>query len=58
MLSQNQFMGILRAVVPAAVAYLVAKGWVTESNAADVGAAIVTIGSAAWSVVSNAVPPK
>lgn len=57
-MTQNQLMGILRAVVPAMVAYLVAKGWVSDSNAADVGAAIITIGSAVWSVVSNMEPSK
>lgn len=54
----NQFNGILRAVVPGAVAYAVGRGWLNVGSAADVGAAIITLAMAAWSVVSNIEEPK
>lgn len=53
-MTQNQLMGILRAVVPALLSYAVAKSWITESTVADVTAAVVTLGAAGWSVASNA----
>lgn len=52
-MTQNQFMGILRAAVPALTAYAVAKGWLSDSAAADVGAALLTLAAAGWSFVSN-----
>jgi hypothetical protein len=41
--------GIAQAVVPALVAYAVGKGWLSQSSAADVGAAIITLLAAGWS---------
>lgn len=52
-MNQNIVMGMLRAIVPGLVGYLVGKGLVPAGQAADVGAAIITLGAAAWSVVSN-----
>jgi hypothetical protein len=49
----NTVNGILRAVVPAAIAYAVGKGWISSSDAADITAALITLGSAAWSVTTN-----
>ena len=57
-MTQNQFMGILRAVVPALLAYAVGKHWITESVAGDLTAAVVTVGAALWSVQTNQAPPK
>jgi hypothetical protein len=51
-------MGILRAIVPGAVAYAVGKGWVPAGSAADIGAALIAIGAAAWSFISNIEAPK
>jgi len=56
-MKQNQFMGILRAVLPAIVAYAVGKGWLTDSQAADVGAAVLTLAAAGWSVYTNIEKP-
>ena len=58
-MNQNQVMGIARAVVPALVAYLVGKGYISASAAGDLGAAIITVLAATWSVASNveAKPP-
>jgi hypothetical protein len=49
----NVVNGVLRSLVPALVAYLVGKGYLTESSAAGVGAALVALISAGWSVKSN-----
>ena len=49
-----EFTGVLRAVVPALVVWLAAKGWVPpEINVADFGAALVTVAAAAWSIFSK-----
>ena len=52
-LNQDQFMGILRALVPAGMAYAVGRGWVSASSAGEVSAAAITIGAAAWSGFAN-----
>ena len=52
-MNYDQITGILRAVVPALLAYFVAKGYLTQSVVGDVTAAVVTIGSAIWSVANN-----
>ncbi len=52
-MNANQVTGIVRAVVPAALAWAVAKGWIGQSAVADVTAAVVTVAAAAWSVYSN-----
>lgn len=57
-MTQNQAMGILRAVVPAVFAYAVAKGWVSDSQVADYTAMAITIASAVWSHFSNAEEKK
>ena len=49
----NQINGILRAIIPAALAYAAGKGWLTQDQIADVTAAIVTLVSAGWSVATN-----
>lgn len=46
-----EFGGVLRAVIPALLVWVAAKGWVPpEINLADLGAALVTVGAAVWSV--------
>lgn len=49
----DQVAGSLRAFVPALVAYLVGKGYIPASAAADVGALIVAGGAVGWSIVKN-----
>lgn len=49
----NIINGVLRAVVPAALAYAVGKGWITQSQVGDITAAILTLAAAGWSVASN-----
>ena len=55
-MDMNVIAGIARAVVPAIVAYLVGKGYLTQSSAGDVSAAIIAILAAGWSVKSNVTP--
>jgi len=50
---QNTFNGVLRSLVPAALAFFVGKGWIPESAVADIAAAVVAVSSALWSVYSN-----
>jgi hypothetical protein len=52
-LDANQINGVVRAVLPAILAYAVAKGWITQSSVGDVSAAVVAVAMAAWSVASN-----
>ncbi len=49
----NTINGVVRAVLPAILAYAVGKGWLTQSQVADVTAAIVTLIAAGWSIQSN-----
>ena len=49
----NTINGVLRAVVPAVLAYAVARGWVTQGSVGDITAAVVTIAAAIWSVFTN-----
>lgn len=49
----NTINGILRALVPAVLAYAVGKGWITQGSVGDIMAAVLAIASAAWSVKTN-----
>ncbi len=49
----NTLNGILRAVIPAILAFAVGKGWISQGTVGDITAAIVTLVAAAWSVKSN-----
>ena len=53
----NSVNGILRAILPAALAYAVAKGWVPVGSVADITAAVVAVAAAVWSVTSNRTTP-
>lgn len=52
-MNQDQLGGIVRAVVPPLVTYLVAKGIVPAGSADSLIAAAVAIAAASWSIVSN-----
>jgi len=54
----DQITGVVRAIVPAILAYIVAKGWITESGAADITAAAVAVVAAIWSVMNNTTEHK
>ncbi|HEY6020781.1 MAG TPA: hypothetical protein VIY48_13065 [Candidatus Paceibacterota bacterium] len=49
----NSINGILRAVVPAILAYAVGKGWIPAGSVGDITAAVVAAAAAFWSVKSN-----
>lgn len=49
----NTLNGIIRAIVPAGLAYAVGKGWITQSQVGDLTTAVVTIIAALWSIQSN-----
>ena len=52
----NVLNGILRAVIPAALAFAVGKGWISQSQVADITAAVITLAAAGWSVATNVKP--
>lgn len=49
----NQINGIIRAVVPAVLAYAVGRGWIAETAVADISAAVVAVMAAVWSLTTN-----
>lgn len=52
-MDMNSINGVLRAVVPAILAYAVGKGWIGASAVADITTAVVAVAAALWSVLSN-----
>lgn len=49
----NVINGVLRAVVPGLLGYLVGKGLISQSDVGEITAAIVTLAAAGWSVYTN-----
>jgi hypothetical protein len=49
----NTLNGVVRAILPAGLAYAVGKGWIAQSSVADISAAVVAVMAAVWSVASN-----
>lgn len=49
----NSVNGVVRAIVPAVLAYCVGKGWIAETTVVDITAAAVAVVAAIWSLVSN-----
>src|SRR5262245_13102091 len=52
-MNTEQAGGIARALVPAIVAWMVGRGWIPAGAAGDVGAAILAVVAAGWSVQKN-----
>ena len=52
-MNSNVIMGILRELVPGIVAYAAGRGWISAGEAGEISAAIITLGSAAWSATTN-----
>lgn len=52
-MNQDQFLGILKILVPSAVGWAVGKGFIPAGNAADAGAAILTVAASIWSYFSH-----
>lgn len=55
-MDMNVVNGVIRAVVPAGLAYAVGKGWITQSSVGDIMAAVMAVVAAGWSVASNRKP--
>lgn len=49
----NQVNGVVRAVLPAVLAYAVGKGWITQDMVGEITAAVITLLAAGWSVYTN-----
>lgn len=49
----NSINGVLRAGVPAVLAYAVGKGWISAGAVGEITTAVVAVAAAIWSVVSN-----
>ena len=49
----NIINGVLRAVVPAVVAYLVGRGVIPAGDYGEVIAGLAAVAAAIWSVISN-----
>lgn len=54
----DKFAGILRAIVPAGVAYAAGKGYIASGSEAEVAAAITAIFAAGWSITSKVKKPS
>lgn len=52
-MNQDQFGGIVRAIVPPLVTWLVAKNIIPAGSADAIVSAAVAVAAAAWSVASN-----
>jgi len=50
---QDMVTGVLRAIVPPALAYAVAKGWIPESSVTEIITALTAVGAAIWSVYNK-----
>lgn len=53
----NTLNGVIRAVVPAVLAYLVGKNWIDAGSVGDITTAVVAVAAAVWSVTSNRPKP-
>lgn len=52
-MNYEQITGIIRAILPGALAYCVGRGWISASDVGEISAAVVAVGAAVWSYVSN-----
>ncbi len=52
-MSWNVINGVLRAILPAAFAFAVGKGWIGQSQVADLTAAVIAFAAAGWSAYTN-----
>ena len=49
----NSINGVLRAVIPALLAYCVGKGWILPDTVGLITTAAVSVVAAVWSIISN-----
>ena len=54
-MNYDQVTGILRAVIPAAIAFAISKGWIADISSSTelITSAAVAIAAAVWSVMNN-----
>jgi hypothetical protein len=57
-MNQDQFLGIIRVILPLILPVLTAKGWVPASAVNDVTQAIIGLGSAIWVIVAHTTSAK
>lgn len=57
-MQSDQVTGVLRAILPAIIAYLVGSGVIPAGAAADISAAALAIFAAGWSWYSNSKQSK
>lgn len=51
--NQDQVIGILRILIPMALAWFVGKGFITNEAAGDIATALVALAAAVWSAWSH-----
>lgn len=49
-MNQAQILGALRTILPAVLMYAVGKGWISQSEVADLAAAVATLVATGFSV--------
>ena len=52
-MNQDQFLGMMKIVVPTAVGWAVGHGYIPGDSAADVGTAVLTVAAAVWSYFAH-----
>lgn len=52
-MNYDQITGVLRTIIPSALAWVAGKGLIPAESVADIAAALVAILSAIWSVYNN-----
>lgn len=52
----NTINGVIRAVVPAIMAYVVGHGWIGQGAVSDITAAALALAAAGWSIHTNRPP--
>lgn len=52
-MNSDMIGGVLRAVIPAVIAYLVGAGTIPAGDYTEEIAAVVTLAATVWSIISN-----
>lgn len=52
-MNSDMIGGVLRAVIPAVIAYLVGAGTIPDGDYTEAIAAVVTLAATVWSIISN-----
>jgi hypothetical protein len=57
-MNYDQFTGVLRALLPAMLAFAVGKAWIPSAAVGDISAAVLAIAAAVWSFLNNRTTAK